>query len=435
MSDVSIAVLPFVDGSPNKEHHAFCDGVANDLINALGNAANLHIAPRSASFAFGGGVPDFKLVGQRLGVGFVLHGTLTRTGDRLALTAKLTKTADGADQWAKQYQGSVTETFNFADDILSNITASMSVQAVPGRRFTVRVGSTTNVKAYDQYLEGLGIFHQRYNQAHCERAIEAFSKAVELDAGFAKALSRLADCHSTYYSLFDATSDAHRTKALAAAERAVAAAPDLPLAHTSLGIALTQWKRFDEAEASFEKALAMNPRYFEALYHYARAAFQRSNLKKAAELFERAEAVRHEDYQVPLLLRQVYLSLGRLDDAMKTARRGILIAQQALALNPREARAIYLASGAMIQLGMYREAVEWAQRALAIDPDDPIINYNVACSYAQAGEPEKALDCLDKAKKSGMISYGWLKNDSDLVALITQPRFQALLKELEAQQR
>jgi adenylate cyclase len=138
---------------------------------------------------------------------------------------------------------------------------------------------------------------------------------------------------------------------------------------------------------------------------------------------------------VPLLLRQVYLSLGRLDDAMKTARRGILIAQQALALNPREARAIYLASGAMIQLGMYREAVEWAQRALAIDPEDPIINYNVACSYAQAGEPEKALDCLDKAKKSGMISYGWLKNDSDLVALITQPRFQALLKELEAQQR
>ena len=435
MSDVSIAVLPFVDGSPNKDQHAFCDGVANDLINALGNAANLHIAPRSASFAFGGGVPDFKLVGQRLGVGFVLHGVIARTGDKLALEARLTKTADGSDLWAKKYAGPVTETFNYADDILAAITQAMGVQAVPGRRFTVRVGSTQNLRAYDQYLEGLGIFHQRYNQTQCLRAIDAFGKAVELDGSFAKALARLADCHSTYFSLFDASTDTHRTKALEAAQRAVAAAPDLPLAHTSLGIALTQWKRFDEAEAAFEKALAMNPRYFEALYHYARACFQRSNLKKAAEMFERAEAVRHEDYQVPLLLRQVYLSLGRLDDAMKTARRGILIAQQALALNPREARAIYLASGAMIQLGMYREAVEWAQRALSIDPDDPIINYNVACSYAQAGEPEKALDCLDKAKKSGMISYGWLKNDSDLVALITQPRFQALLKELEAQQR
>lgn len=435
MSDVSIAVLPFVDGSPSKDQHAFCDGVANDLINALGNAANLHIAPRSASFAFGRGAPEFKLVGQRLGVGFVLHGTLVRSGDKVDLTAKLTRTADGTDQWAKQYSGSVAETFNFADDILSNITASLGVQAVPGRRFTVRVGSTGNVRAYEQYLEGLGVFHQRYSEPYCMRAIEAFSKAVELDPNFAKALSRLADCHSTYNMLFDASSDVHRTKALEAAERAVAAAPDLPLAHTSRGIALTQFKRFDEAEASFEKAIAMNPRYFEALYHYARSCFQRSNLQKAVELFERAEAVRHEDYQVPLLLRQAYLSLGRLDDAMKTARRGILIAQQALALNPREARAIYLASGAMIQLGMYRDAVEWAQRALAIDPEDPIINYNVACSYAQAGEPEKALDCLDKAKKSGMISYGWLKNDSDLVALITQPRFQALLKELEAQQR
>ena len=435
MSDVSIAVLPFHDGSPTQNHRAFCDGLANELINALGNAANLHIAPRSASFTFRDAAPDFKRIGQRLGVGFVLYGAVTRNGDALAIEAHLAKTADGSDLWTKKYAGTVVEAFNFDDDILAAATAAMGAQAVPGRRFTVRIGSTGNVRAYERYLDGLGIFHERYNQNQCLRAIQAFTEAVTLDGNFAKALARLADCHSTYRMLFDASAEMHREQALAIADRAVAAAPDLPLAHTSRGVALTLYKRFDEAEAAFEKAIAMNPSYFEALYNYARTCFQRGNLKKSAELFERAEIVRHEDYQVPLLLRQVYLSLGRLDDAMKTARRGILIAQQALALNAREARAIYLASGAMIQLGMYREAVEWAERALSIDPEDPIINYNVACSYSQAGEPEKALDCLEKAKRSGIISAGWLKNDSDLVALITQPRFQALLRELEAQER
>ena len=432
MSMPSIAVLPFRDASPGGEQAAFCEGIANDLLNALGNAAGLHIAPRSAGFAFRQAEPDFKAIGTKLDVGSVLHGSVSRDQDRLALAMRLTDTTTGQDRWAKRYEGTLGQLFGFLDDMLVNVTSAIGAQPLPGRRFTVQIGTTGSIKAYDLYLKGLGLFHDRYAIRNCLAARDVLGKAVETDPKFAKAWARLADTNSTYFMLFDSSTPMHWQMALDAARRAVTLAPELTLAHTSLGVALTLAKDFDAADAAFEKAHSMNPRYFEAYYHHARACFQRDQLPRAAELFEKAAEVRPEDYQVPLLLRQVYLSLGRLDDAMRSARQGIAIAQQALALNPRDARALYLASGAMIQLGMYKESVEWAERALAMDPADPIINYNVACSYSQAGEQDKAMDCLEKARKSGTVSLGWIKNDSDLVALIGNPRFQKLIKELEA---
>jgi len=432
MTNPSLVVLPFTDGSGAQDQATFCEGVANDLINALGNAANLHLAPRAAGFALRSAQPDCRAIGKKLGVGAVLHGDLVRDGDRLRLTAHLSSTDTGQDLWARRYEGALGQLFADLDDLLDHATKALGVEPSPGRRFTVQIGTTSSIKAYDLYLQGLGLFHERYALKNCAAAREVLGKAVEVDPRFAKAWARLADCHSSYYMLFDSSTPMHWQMAVDAARRAVEIAPELPLAHTALGVAQTLAKDFDAAEASFDRAIAMNPRYFEAYYHYARMTFQRGKLSKAAELFEKAAEVRPEDYQVPLLLRQVYLSLGNLDKAMQTARHGIAIAQQHLALAPNDARAIYLASGSMIQLGMYKEAVEWAERALRIDPQDPIINYNVACCYAQAGEAEKAMDCLEKARRSGTVSLGWLKNDSDLVALMGNLRFQKMIKELEA---
>jgi adenylate cyclase len=432
MANPSLVVLPFTDGSAAQDQATFCEGVANDLINALGNAANLRLAPRSAGFAARAPQPDVRAIGAKLGVDAVLHGELVREGDRLRLTAHLSAASTGQDIWARRYEGSLGQLFTDLDDLLTNATKALGVEPSAGRRFSVQIGTTSSIKAYDLYLKGLGLFHERYALKNCAAAREVLGKAVEIDPRFAKAWARLADCHSSFYMLFDSSTPMHWQMALEAARRAVEIAPELPLAHTALGVALTLAKDFDAADASFERATAMNPRYFEAYYHHARMTFQRGLLPKAAALFEKAAEVRPEDYQVPLLLRQVYLSLGNLEKAMQTARQGIAIAQQHLAHSPNDARAIYLASGSMIQLGMYKEAVEWAERALRIDPQDPIINYNVACCYAQAGEQEKAMDCLEKARRSGTVSLGWLKNDSDLVALIGNPRFQKMLKELEA---
>ncbi len=99
-------------------------------------------------------------------------------------------------------------------------------------------------------------------------------------------------------------------------------------------------------------------------------------------------------------------------------------------LNPDDARALYLGAGALIEFGERERVLEWASRALAIDPEDPAILYNVACSYSLAGKVEEAIDCLEKALKTGMAHKEWIEYDADLDSLRSHPRFQALLAQM-----
>jgi adenylate cyclase len=268
------------------------------------------------------------------------------------------------------------------------------------------------------------------NAAANQRAIEYLTKAVELDPKFAMAYARLSEAHAKRHQYFTSHNNASLNASLDAAQKAAAIAPDLAEVQYALGVALLISKEFMHAGDAFEKAQKLDPSMYGAWYDHARSCFQQGLLKQAAVLFEKAASVRPFDYQSVLLLRQVYLSLGRLDDATKTAQLGVKLATAHIKLYPDEARAYYLTCGAMMQIGMYREAVEWAAKALAIDPNDATINYNVACCYAQIGEYEKAMDCLEKVKGFGLLTRGWLKNDSDLFVLHSNPRFKVLLESL-----
>jgi tetratricopeptide (TPR) repeat protein len=147
-------------------------------------------------------------------------------------------------------------------------------------------------------------------------------------------------------------------------------------------------------------------------------------------LFEHASRVNPDDYQSPALLSPVYMSLGRKADAEANYRRALQIIEKHVDLHPDDARALYFGAGALCQLGERKRGLEWADRALMMDPDDPSVLYNVACVYSLLGELEKAIDCLEKSITSGMGQKEWIEHDSDLDALRTHPRFQALLKRL-----
>jgi tetratricopeptide (TPR) repeat protein len=183
-----------------------------------------------------------------------------------------------------------------------------------------------------------------------------------------------------------------------------------------------------EAIAEFETAQRLNPELFEAYYFYGRVRFQRSELKQAAELFERAERLRPDDFQAPILLRQVYRSLGRGEDALAAARRGSTRAERHLELNPDDTRALNLGLAGLIELGDKEKAMQWAERSLAIDGNNPDTLYNVACGYALLGESDHALECLERAGLNGMSIAEWAENDSDLASLHDDPRFHALME-------
>ena len=171
----------------------------------------------------------------------------------------------------------------------------------------------------------------------------------------------------------------------------------------------------------------MDPKLFDAYYFYARACFQQGRLELAAHLFEQAAQVNPDDFQALSMLAMVYEGQGRMAEGEAAHRRSLRVIEKHLELHPDDARALYLGATDLCQLGEKGRSLEWAQMALAIDPEDAGILYNVACVYSLQGQVEEALNCLEKAMVHGFWYKQWAEHDSDLTNLRNHPRFQALM--------
>jgi tetratricopeptide (TPR) repeat protein len=284
------------------------------------------------------------------------------------------------------------------------------------------------VQAYDYYLRGRQFFHQ-HRHTGIQFARRMFERALEIDPGYAIAHAGAADCSSFLYMYWDGSranlegADTHSRKALELG-------PALAEAHASRGLALSLSQRYQEAEGEFETAIRLNPKLYEAHYFYGRAAFQQGKHAAAVQHYQDASRVRPEDYQAVLLAVSSLRSLGLAPEAEATQRRGVQLAEKHLELNPDDARALYLCATALMDQGDRERALDWAGRALAIDPEDSAVLYNVGCVYAVGGLADDAIGCLEKAVQNGFGHRAWLENDSDFASLRGDPRFGALLARL-----
>ena len=252
-----------------------------------------------------------------------------------------------------------------------------------------------------------------------------FTRAIEIDPHYARAYAGVADCCSCLYLFWD-TSEANLRQADEASRKALELDPELAEAHVARGLAVSFTQKFDEAQKEFESAIRLDPNLFEAYYLYARACFAKGKLAEAARLYEQASRVRPEDYQAPNLLGLSYDALGHRAEAEEAFRRCVKAAEKHLELHPDDERALCLGSQALCWLGDRARGLDWAARSLAIDPNEPAVLYNVACSYALLGEADPALDCLEKAVRAGFGYREWFQQDFFLHSLREHPRFQAL---------
>jgi TolB-like protein/Flp pilus assembly protein TadD/tRNA A-37 threonylcarbamoyl transferase component Bud32 len=424
----SIAVLPFVNMSADPENEYFTDGIAEEIINALTKVQALRVAARTSAFAFKGKNQDIRQVGEQLNVATVLEGSVRKAGTRLRVTAQLVNVADGYHLWSERYDRELQDVFAIQDEIAGNIVTALRVVLSDQEKRAIEKAPTDNVQAYDCYLRGRQFFHQ-FRRTSIAFARRMFERAIEIDPGYALAYAGVADCCSFLYMYWDG-SKANLEGAEAASRKALELDPELAEAHGSRGFAVSLSRRYDEARKEFETAIRLNPRQFEAHYLYARACFQEGKLEEAVRHYEDAARVRPEDYQVPILMAAPLKGLGRENDMLATLRRGLEVAQRHLELNPDDVRALYLGAGALTQLGERARGLEWNRRARAMDSEDPAVLYNVACGFANAGEIEEALACIEKAIQNGFGHKEWLENDSDLDSLRAEPRFQALLQRL-----
>jgi adenylate cyclase len=185
------------------------------------------------------------------------------------------------------------------------------------------------------------------------------------------------------------------------------------------------------SEASGSASIALDPNSYDAHYFYARSNFAQGKIEEAVRHFERAGEIKPDDYQIPCLLIGAYKSLGRERDAQVAAGKGVELAERELALHPEDSRPAQLGAGALFELGDKVRAREWTARVLAIDPDDPVAQYNSACSFSRLGEVNTALDLLERCLPNlGHEKVNWSKYDAELEAARRDQRYTKILEQL-----
>ena len=426
----SVAVLSFVNMSSDQENEYFSDGLAEELINALCKVDGLQVASRTSSFSFKGTNQDIREIGRRLNVRTVLEGSVRKAGNTLRISAQLVNVSDGYHLWSQTFDRRIEDVFAIQDESARAIVRALRVVLSDEERRAIAKLPTDDVQAYDYYLRGRQFFRQ-FRREGLQRARRLFMRAYELDPRYARAYAGVADCCSLLHLHWGAD-EAHVKVAAEASRKALELDPDLAEAHVARGLAVSQRNRFDEARREFETAIHQNPELFEAYYFYARACVAQGKLERAAELFEQASKVNPEDYQAPILLAEAYAGLGRENEAEAANRKGLVAAERHLELFPNDGRALNLGASALVGLGEHERGLEWAERALAGDPEEPSVLYNVACTYARLGKTENALACLDEAITFGFLHKEWIDNDATLDSIRSHPRFEALLERLNA---
>ena len=293
---------------------------------------------------------------------------------------------------------------------------------------------TASTEAHQYYLMGRSfLISGGWGKRALEVARQMFVKAIEADPDFAHAYAALASCDCKRL-LMDVQGVSFQTIA-AYSERALALQPGLCEAYAAKGMAHYAAGECAEADAAFDQAIATGQPRFEAYFFYGRHCLAEQRHEQAAELLERAAELNQNDYGALGLLDDCYRRLGRCDEARAAARRCLERVTAEVTAHPDNANA--LAFGAIIatELGEDARALDWAGRAIAIDPHDLVVNYNVACTYAGLGELERAVARLHHAIPDDPVCQRaftqWMKMDISLDPLRPLPEFQRLMHDLE----
>jgi adenylate cyclase len=421
----SIAVLPFNNMSDDPGQEFFSDGITEDIITDLSKVSGLFVVGRNTSFTYKGQSVELQEVAAKLGVKFLLEGSVRKAGQRVRVTGQLIDGSTGGHLWADRYDRDLTDIFEIQDEITKSIVEQLKIRMLPQEKKAIAKAPTDNVEAYTYYLKGRQFFHT-FTRNFTVLARRMFAKAVEIDPLYAKAYAGIATSDQRLYGWYNVEP---AEDILATAGKALALDPDLAEAHAARAVALANTDRRSEAVEAFERALSLDPRNYDACLAYARFLVTEGEDERAAEFFLRAMDAQPDDCQAPLLGQMVFARLNRHEEGREISLRGLKLAEEALRAHPESSRPAQLGASVLAAMGDKEKALDWLNHSLAIDPEDPNSQYNAACTYAQLGEQEPAMGMLEKwARSAGSEYYGWLQTDGDLDPVRNHPRYPALLE-------
>jgi adenylate cyclase len=422
----SVAILPFTNLSNDPEQEFFSDGITEDIITDLSNVSGLFVLSRNTVFAYKGRVQNLERIARELGVAYVGEGSVRKSGNRVRINAELIEGATDGHLWAARYDRDLTDIFEVQDEIAKAIVAQLKVKLLPEEKKAIEQAPTENVEAYTHYLRGREYYHIA-SKAHHLMAKQNFARAIELDPNYARAYAGIAVCDSRLRSHYGVEIPVEEI--LANTNKALTIDPNLAEAYATKGFALAVGDRRTEAVAAFEQALVRDPDCYEANRYFAEFCVTEGQFELAARHFMRALEIKPTDCVSPIMLVNVFRSLGQQEQAQSYARIGIRKAEEELKLHPENANVACLGAIVLAFLGERDQALEWLAHSLATDPNDINVQYNAACTYSQLGEIERAIDVLEAwVPQVGGEMKLWFMNDSDLDPIRTHQRYAKLVE-------
>lgn len=443
----SVAVLPFVDMSEKHDQAYFSDGLSEELINLLSQAADLRVPARTSSFYFKDKPATTADIARALNVAHVLEGSVRKSGKRLRITAQLIRADNGYHLWSQSYDRDDTDILAVQDDIGNAVVNALHAKLADQALETASRG-TTNPEAYSQYL--LGWHSMRRNTVDGHRgAAAAFGKAIELDPGYTRAYAGLAEAQANIGDFTD--SSAEFRLAREAAEKAIALAPDRADGYRARAIVRhIADLDYAGARADFEHALALDTTNIDLLNWYARSL--RSLGKLDASIAEYRKAVELDPLNSEALgrlgalltLRHDYAGArAYLNRALELDSHGtfVLLPLSKLELasgHPGEALAaakkiriddLRLGAQAIAEHSLGDEAASDRDLKSLETHSANVSAFQIAEVYAWRGDRDAAFAWLERAYRQRDGGYEGFKSDTYLEGFYTDPRYQALLRE------
>jgi TolB-like protein/class 3 adenylate cyclase/Tfp pilus assembly protein PilF len=389
-SEKSIAVLPFINMSNDPEQEYFSDGMAEEILNSLSHLKDLKVAGRTSSFQFKGKNIDLREVGEKLGVGAVLEGSVRKQGSKVRITAQLIAVEDGFHLWSEKFDRKMDDIFAIQDEIALAITENLKVILLEKERAIITKSHTQNTEAYEFYLRGRFYLNKRF----LLQSLEQFKKAVEIDPDFAKAYGGLADAYVIlgFYNFLPAKEV--MPKAREAADAAIRLDNSLCEPYCSLGMyyASYEWK-WKEAKNQFLKSIQLNPRYVQG-----HVWFGHYYLCWIEGKFEEGErhlniAIELEPYNAMCYINKyaVLLTAGKLEEAFLTAKQGYVMDPDSMIGNR-------IMGFAYLYNRQYAEATEYLEFASKLSNYAAFNQVDLINLYTSIGLSEKARTVMEELK-------------------------------------
>jgi serine/threonine protein kinase/Flp pilus assembly protein TadD len=382
----SIAVLPFVDMSPDKDQEYFCDGLAEELINALAHIKLLRVAARTSAFSFKDEKYDVREIGEKLSVDTVLEGSIRKAGDRIRITAQLVSAADGYHLWSEKYDRNLEDIFAIQDEISLAIVDRLKIELLGGEASRLTKRGTEDLEAYDLYLWGRFFWEQRGEGL--KKAVEYFKQAIEKDPKYAAPYAGIADSYFllAFYG-FLPSHDA-MPKAREYAQKGIEIDEMSAEAHCALAWnhQFYDWD-YIKAEQEFKRAIELNPQYTPAHYWYATTLVHTDRHEEALRENERA-------IEVDPLSVQAHTMYGWMLIGERRFEQGIERLNRALELNPDYAHARWLLGYSYYLLSKNEDALTEKQKAVTLSGRNPWFVSMLGMLFGRLGKTSEARKVL-----------------------------------------